>query len=85
MSQTLTEQNLSPSSAVVERVAAREGVDPTDLDVPLFDAIDPDALDSIVRSSDPDRDDGLGTVRFAYYGYEVTVRADGTVRVAADA
>lgn len=38
---------MSLSEKVVEEVAAAENVEPEDLDVPLFDVIDPDALDQL--------------------------------------
>lgn len=63
---------------VVEAVARAEGVDPLDLPVPLYDAIDPDALDALFQSGDAGVD---GYIEFVYYGYEVTVTADGGVAV----
>ncbi|WP_225741159.1 HalOD1 output domain-containing protein [Halorussus halophilus] len=65
-----------PSTVVVETVAAAEGVDTIDLP-PLYEWIDPDALDEFVadEADDPRR------VRFDYAGYEVTVEGDGAVSV----
>lgn len=60
-----------PSEDVVQTVAAREGADPTSLD-PLYEAIDPDALDSAVDSG--------AVVSFEYEGYEITVD-EGTVTI----
>lgn len=63
------------SQAVVETVASAEGVDPLDLEVPLYDAVDPDALDALFQS-------GIavdGRVEFEYYGYDVTVTDGGRV------
>ena len=65
--------------AVVERIAEREGVDPLDLP-PLHSSIDPDALAAVV--------DGRITeakITFTYCGYEVTVDADRTITLEADA
>lgn len=70
----------SPSATIVEEVAAREGVDPVDLDVPLYDAIDPEALDEAVRSAS-DRGSGL-RIEFVYHGYDVVVESTGAVHVA---
>lgn len=67
----------SPSEAIIEAVADREGVDPTDLDVPLFEAIDPEALDSLVRTAE--RGQTSLRIEFTYYGYEVAVATDGSV------
>ena len=62
------------SMAVIEAVAEAEGVDPVDLREPLFDVIDPDALEILFR-------DGTGYVVFEYHGYEVAVDSDRNVDV----
>lgn len=48
---------------------------------PLYEAIDPDALDRLFRRSEADRPPA-GTVRFEYCDHEVTVDAAGMVTVA---
>ncbi len=63
----------SPATAVMEVVAAREDVAKTALP-PVADAVDPDALDAVV-----DEDDDRQRLSFKYYGYPVTVHADGSV------
>jgi hypothetical protein len=60
------------SEAVLVAVAEREGVGVSELGPPLFDAVNPDALDRLFRRSP-------GTVRFEYAGYTVTVDHDHTV------
>lgn len=76
---------MEPSQAVVEAVAEREGVEPTELVPPeyetLYDAVDPAALDALFapRANGADRADG--SVTFPFCGYTVTVTADGTVSV----
>jgi|AntRauTorcE11898_2_1112593.scaffolds.fasta_scaffold14106_3 hypothetical protein len=70
----------SPSQAVIEAVADREGVDPVNLSIPLYDTIDPDALDTIVQG----REDGTESsirVEFTYYGYSIAVSAGDSVQV----
>jgi len=62
------------SEAVVAAVADREGVDPIDLDRPLYDAIDPDALDDLFENS-------AVRVQFDYLGYTVSIGQGGTVCV----
>jgi len=79
MSLPTTLETAPPSTEVVERVAAREGVDSTDLGVPLFEVVDPEALDSVVESVAESGTDAR--VEFTYYGYDVTVTPDGSVRV----
>lgn len=63
-----------PSVSVVEAVAAETGADPVSL-APLYDVIDPDALDRLF-------DDGAsGCVEFEFCDHEVVVHADGRVLV----
>lgn len=66
---------------VVAEVAALEGVEPTELDRPLQDVVDVDALECLVASAEGDSDSTDLAVTFSYRGYEVTV--DGTGRVIA--
>jgi len=67
------------SELVVDAVATREGVDPLDLDVPLYDSIDVDDLDSLVATDTEGAPESPVRVTFTYYGYEVTVASDGSV------
>ena len=60
------QSDATASEAVVATVADRSGTDPIALP-PLYDSIDPDALDAIFG------DDRPGRVTFSYAGYEVTV------------
>jgi hypothetical protein len=69
----------SISRAVVEAVADAEGISPLDVEPPLFEAIDPDALDGLFTESSLPMGATDGVVEFQYAGYVVTVRADGTV------
>lgn len=74
------EQSLS--EAVLAAVASESGVDALELAAefgPLYDAIDPSALDSLFRSSG-ETDRSVGAVTFAYADYRITV--DGTGKVA---
>jgi hypothetical protein len=68
-----------PSRLVVEKVAGLEGVSPEMLDPPLYEAVDPVALDDLFRNRSrggtPDR------VSFEYCDYSIEVCADGSVRV----
>lgn len=73
----------SLSEAVVRAVAAvsdrnTAGEDPDDRLDPLYDAVDPDALDALFRRVDDSR---TGAVEFAYCGYRVTVDSTGLVTV----
>lgn len=60
------------SRAVIGAVAEAEGVDEIDLHPPLFEAVDPDALDNLFHNT-------TGRVQFDYLGYTVAVDQDGAV------
>jgi len=66
---------------VVRRVAELEGVDPTALEPRLFEAIDPEALTTLVEGASANSPVAL---EFTYTGYQVTLNAgaDVTVEVA---
>lgn len=67
------------SQRVVEAVAEEADVDDTDLPQ-LYDAIDPDALNSLFHSRPTGDDvDAMGAVFFTYNGYVVRVSAAGQV------
>ncbi|NHN48423.1 hypothetical protein G9464_12580 [Halostella sp. JP-L12] len=68
------------SQTVLFAVAEAIGDDPLELP-PLYDAIDPDALNKLFDSSAFGAERGDGTVEFAYAGCDVSVRADGRVTV----
>lgn len=65
------------SSTIVRQVAAHEGVDPTDLEPPLYDVVDPDALDALLDSSRTNAESFSLCVEFDYHGYEISVQQDG--------
>jgi hypothetical protein len=69
------------SVAVINELAAREGVDPTQLDPPLYEVVDPDSLDSLFRLGTNTDGQSVGTVSFRYGSYDVEVASDGTVSV----
>ena len=62
------------SERVIETVAQQSNTDTLDLP-PLFDALDPDALDSLIRGMTE------GNVSFDYAGYNISVNSDGVVEV----
>ena len=63
------------SLRVVESLAAAREIEPLDMDPPLFDVIDPEALDRLFRS------DAECRVTFEYEGHEVVVRNDGRISI----
>lgn len=65
---------------IIETVATAEGVAPTELTVPLYEAVDVDAIESLFTDFGSATAE-VGHVTFAYDGHEVTVRSDGFVGV----
>lgn len=73
-------KHVNPTQKVIERVAEAEGVSPEKLTPPLFEVIDPDALDQLFgNTATAGRMEGQAI--FTYNGYEVTVSGDGHVAV----
>lgn len=64
------------SQEVVEKVAEVEDVDPLELTPPLYEVINPDALENLFANSQ-----AFGKVIFNYNGCEVSVFSDGHVSV----
>ena len=58
--------------SVLQSIATERGVDPVELP-PLTHAVDPDALERLLSSSE------ATSVTFGYCGYDVTVTSDGRV------
>ncbi|MXR20340.1 HalOD1 output domain-containing protein [Halobacterium bonnevillei] len=61
-----------PSVRISDKVSANAGCDVVELP-PLYDAIDPEQLDSLVETMTD------GAVSFRYTGHDITVTSDGTV------
>mgnify|MGYP000496680950 CR=1 FL=1 len=74
------DESVSASDQVVKSIAEKDGTDPLDLP-PLYESVDPDALDALFT---PDsREPVLGKATFTHAGYEVTVAYDGEVVITA--
>lgn len=59
---------------IVFEVADREDVDPQEITVPLYDAVNPDAVESLFRGNP-------GRLTFTYMGYIVSVTHNYEVTV----
>ena len=70
---------LSTSVRIVSEVAKREGVHERKLHPPLFEVIDPDALDALFPN-EPSTEN-MVSVSFDYAGYRITIDSDQTVTV----
>ncbi|MDY6774984.1 MAG: HalOD1 output domain-containing protein [Halobacteria archaeon] len=69
------------SEAVISEIADYEGVDPSDLEPPLYDYIDPEALDDLFAPKHSGDGRSYGQVRFRYKDYQVIVDTDANVVV----
>jgi len=69
-----------PSEAVVTAVAAQLESDPVELS-PLYDVVNPDALDELVEHAQRKGADETQLGWFTYEGFDVGVRSDGQVRL----
>ena len=74
--QTATASVDSVIYEVIKSVAEVEDADPLELTPPLYEVIDPDALESLFAN-----DRTLGKVIFNYSGCEVSVFSDGYIMV----
>ncbi|GAB7095423.1 hypothetical protein JCM30237_25760 [Halolamina litorea] len=73
----VVDDGASVAISIVTMVADREGVEPQSLDTPLYEAVDPDALATLVQSAPETQ----LTISFNYAGYRVTVVSDEEVVV----
>lgn len=69
-----TPEVASLCTRIVREVAEKKGVDAMDLQPPLYDAINPDAMDALFGGSD-------GELTFEYCGYSVSIDSDREVSV----
>ncbi|WP_049970101.1 HalOD1 output domain-containing protein [Haladaptatus cibarius] len=82
--ETPTEAVLSAVSAVSNRKIIPSAASDDDLSAlePLYEAIDPDALDALIGSIE-DSSGSDGSVTFDYSDHEVTVKSTGEIQVCA--
>ncbi|SEQ06425.1 HalOD1 output domain-containing protein [Natrinema salaciae] len=73
-----------PSEAVLAAIASATELDTLELADefgPLYDVIDPSALDSLFRST-AEREQSVGCVTFEYAGYRIAVDRTGRIELA---
>jgi len=70
----------SNSIQIIEAVAETAGVDPLELP-PLYETIDPEAIDALIADSETGHSTSPSLIKFAYAGYTVTVDSNQTVEV----
>lgn len=69
-----------PSEAVVRAVAAISGDEPFEL-TPLYEVVDPDALDALFLPTHDGPTEREGEVAFNYCGYRVEIRSYGVIEI----
>ena len=69
------------SSRLVKALADAKGVDPTELSPPLYEVVDPEALNSVFRPTHDGSARSRGRITFVHGNYEVTVNSEGSVDV----
>lgn len=69
----------STSLTIVSEVAKREGVPEKELQPPLFEVINPDALDALFTNESST--ENMVSISFDYAGYRITIDSDQTVTV----
>lgn len=74
-----TDSEKTPVEAIINALATAEGVAVNELP-PLYDTIDPDALNQLFQSHDG-RTDAETVLSFTVGKWNVFVRADGRIRV----
>lgn len=68
------------TTSVVEAITTVTDEDPAAVE-PLYDSLDPDALEGVLRSLRASGHGPGGTVHFTFHGRDVDVGADGTICV----
>lgn len=67
--------------SVLSDIANREGVDPVDLEPPLYEVVDERTVDALVSRGPSPQDSQPNIAEFTYYGYSVTVDGSGDITV----
>ena len=73
-------ENEPPSQALIGVVSLLEAQDDLSLD-PLYERVDPIALDSLICDGRSRNDQSETTVSFTYCEYDVRVSTDGTIEI----
>lgn len=70
----------SPSTVVVTAVAEVTGTDPVEMP-PLYEVVDPDALDSLLAREGHSTNGTMTCVTFTYQGCEIAITTSGDVSI----
>ncbi|GAA0259084.1 HalOD1 output domain-containing protein [Haladaptatus pallidirubidus] len=72
-----------PSKAVVQALAAVEGVAPAELKL-LYESIDPEALDTLFDTAVIGQEEGNLVIKFSASGHRVIIRSDESITIPVD-
>lgn len=64
---------------ILREIADREGVDPLELETPLYEVIGADVLESLTVDAAHRRDNSFPPIDFVYYGYTVKIDSEGDI------
>ncbi|OVE83165.1 HalOD1 output domain-containing protein [Natronolimnobius baerhuensis] len=73
----------SPSMRIVQQIADSSAVDPLDLEPPLHEILDPEALDSLIESMAQQPAPAGASLEFVYREHRISVDGTGSVTVTA--
>ncbi len=78
-------ESIPLSFKIINAIAEREGVEPTEIEPPeyeaLYDVLNPEALDALFAPREDGTPRSSGRVTFSYCGYDVVVTSDGDVEI----
>lgn len=66
---------------IISKIADREGIDPLDLETPLYEVVDPDALENLTVDVEHRQDGSFPPIEFAYCGYTVNIDRTGQISI----
>ncbi|QZP39566.1 HalOD1 output domain-containing protein [Halobaculum magnesiiphilum] len=69
------------SVQIVQKVADKEDMHPTELDCTLGDVVDPDALNQLIESLEENDENSNAVLRFGFCGYTVSVSPAGNIEI----
>lgn len=68
--------HISPSTVLIETIADVTDRTPTEME-PLYDSVDPDALDALLKNDGTAHLAQALSISFTFEGFHVTLRSDG--------
>lgn len=75
------QQNHSLSTVIIQEMVEATGVEPSNIPEPLYESINPDALEELFHPLPDEADQKNRKVAFVFAGHYITVRGDGRIRI----